>query len=420
MRNLPDTAKINKLNHLEIGGCDTVDLAKEFGTPLYVMDEATIRNRCRQYLQAFRKYYPNTAVVFACKSLCTAGILKVVASEGLGFDVSSGGEIYTALKSGVDPKKLNFHGNTKTRAELKMALEASLGRFMVDTVQEIISLDEITNMMSQRAAIMLRVNPGIDAHTHEYIKTGTIDSKFGVPQDEIEEAVNLIRSKKLLTLAGFHAHIGSQIFAAEPFVAETKLLLDLTKRYGTAELNIGGGVGIAYLSSDEPPTIENYAAKIAAVLKDKTNAKLVIEPGRSIVGTAGITLYTVGGIKAIPDVRKYILVDGGLADNPRPILYQARYDAKLANKANDLPTEKVTVGGRFCESGDILIRDIKLPEIAVADVLAVFCTGAYNYSMASNYNRVPRPAMVLVNDGQATLIVKRESYDDLVANDVIL
>ncbi|MFH1362181.1 MAG: diaminopimelate decarboxylase [bacterium] len=420
MRNLPDTAKINKLNHLEIGGVDCLDLAQEFGTPLYVMDEATVRNRCRGYLDSFRKYYPNTEVAYACKALCTAGILKVVDSEGMCFDVSSGGEVYTALKSGIDPKKLYFHGNNKTRAELKMALEAGVGRIMVDTTQEIINLAQITKELGRPAEVMMRINPGIEAHTHEYIKTGLIDSKFGVPQNEIEEAVQFIQKREQIKLVGFHAHIGSQIFDTKPFVDETKLLIELTKRYGTEELNIGGGPGIAYQSSDEPPGIEAYAEQITKVLKGQTEAKLVLEPGRSIVGNAGVTLYTVGAIKNIPDVRKYILVDGGMADNPRPILYQAVYDAKIANKANDQASEKVTIGGRFCESGDILIKDIKLPKVEVGDSLAVLSTGAYGYSMASNYNRVGRPAMVLVNNGQATLIVKREDYDDLVRNDVVI
>ncbi|MFH1684644.1 MAG: diaminopimelate decarboxylase [Candidatus Margulisiibacteriota bacterium] len=420
MRNLPDTAKINKKKHLEIGGCDAVELVKEFGTPLYVMDEATVRNRCRKYIDSFRKYYPNSDIAFACKALCTAGILKVIDSEGMCFDVSSGGEVYTALKTGIDPKKLYFHGNNKTKPELEMALKAGVGRIMVDTQQEINILDKLTKETRKPVEVMMRINPGISAHTHEYIKTGLIDSKFGVPRNEIDDAVKLIKSKKLISLVGFHAHIGSQIFDAKPFVDETKLLLELTNKYGTRELNIGGGPGIAYLSSDQPPDICAYAKKIAAVLKNKTDAKLVLEPGRSIVGNAGITLYTVGGIKNIPKVRKYVLVDGGMADNPRPILYQARYDARIANKASLATAEKVTVGGRFCESGDILIKDINLPKVEVGDILAVLCTGAYGYSMASNYNRVGRPAMVLVNKGKATLIVKRETYDDLIANDVVL
>ena len=420
MRNLPDTAKILKNNHLEIGGCDTVALVKEFGSPLYVMDEATIRARCKNYLASFRKYYPNTDIAFACKALCTTGILNVVDSEGLSFDVSSGGEVFTALRAGVDPKKLYFHGNNKTINELKMAIEAGVGRIMVDTTQEIANIDRVTQETGRRAQVMMRINPGIEAHTHEYIKTGLIDSKFGVPQNEIESAVKEIKSKKYIDLIGFHAHIGSQIFDVQPFVDEVKLLLELTNKYGTQELSMGGGFGVPYLTSDEPPELETAAKAIAAVLKDKTTAKLVLEPGRSIVCNAGVTLYTVGAIKNIPKVRKYVLIDGGMADNPRPILYQAVYDAKIANKANDKPAEKVTIGGRFCESGDILIKDIKLPKIEAGDILAVLCTGAYGYSMASNYNRVGRPAMVLVNNGKATLILRRESYEDLVQNDIAI
>ncbi|NQT29422.1 MAG: diaminopimelate decarboxylase [Candidatus Saganbacteria bacterium] len=420
MRNLPDTAKINKQNHLEIGGCDTVKLAQEFGTPLYVLDEKTIRNRCQGYLKSFKKYYPNTAVVYACKALCTAGVLKVVTSEGLGLDVSSGGEIFTALKSGCDPKKIYFHGNNKSKDELKMALKAGIGRIVVDNLQELENLDEATKQTNTSAQILLRINPGIEAHTHEYIKTGTIDSKFGVPQNEIDNAVKLARKKKLIRLVGFHAHIGSQIFDVKPFVDEAKLLLSLTLKYKTEEMSLGGGFGVSYLTSDEPPSLDLIAKEISQVLKNKTMAKLVLEPGRSIVGNAGVTLYTVGAVKNIPGIRKYLFVDGGMSDNPRPILYQAKYDAKIANKANDKPGEKVTVAGRFCESGDVLIRDIKLAEANVGDILAVLCTGAYNYSMASNYNRVGRPAMVMVGGGSATLILSRESYEDLVRNDAVL
>lgn len=420
MRNLPDTAKINKQRHLEIGGYDTIELAKEFGTPLYVLDEETIRGRCQDYLKSFRKYYPNTDVIYACKALSTAAVQKIVTSEGLGLDVSSGGELYTALKAGCDPKKIYFHGNNKSKPELKYALEAGIGRIVVDNLQELANLDEVTKQTGRHAGILLRINPGIEAHTHEYIKTGRVDSKFGIPLDEVETAVREAKKKKLISLLGFHAHIGSQILEVKPFVEEVKLLLELTLKYETNELNMGGGLGIAYLSSDEPPSLDSFAQEIAAVLKDKTMAKLILEPGRSIIGNAGITLYTVGAIKDIPGIRKYVFVDGGMADNPRPMLYQARYEAKIANKPDQPTAEKVTIAGRFCESGDVLIKDINLPKVEVGDVLAVFCTGAYNYSMASNYNRVGRPAMVLVRDGNATLIVKRESYEDLILSDVIL
>jgi diaminopimelate decarboxylase len=420
MKNTPDTYKINKQKHIEIGGCDTINLAKEFGTPLFVLDEKTIRNRCQTYLKSFRKYYPNTDVIYASKALCTAGVLKLVTSEGLGLDVSSGGELYTALKSGCDLKKIYFHGNNKPKKELKEALDARVGRIVVDNIDELNRLDEATSETGKRAEILVRVNPGIEAHTHEYIKTGTIDSKFGVPFAQLESFIKEVKKKKLISLVGLHAHIGSQILDPKPFADEVKFLLDLTLKYKTRELNIGGGLAIAYLPKDESPVLESFAKEIASVLKDKTDVKLILEPGRSIIGTAGVTLYTIGGRKDIAGIRKYIFIDGGMSDNPRPILYQAVYDAKIANKA-DLPAkEKVTVAGRFCESGDILIRDIELPEAKAGDILAVFCTGAYNYSMASNYNRVGRPAMVLVNGGDATLILNRESYEDLVRNDAVI
>jgi diaminopimelate decarboxylase len=420
MRNLPDTAKVMKNGRLEIGGCDTIELAQEFGTPLYVLDEETIRGRCRQYLSSFRKYYPNTDVIYACKALCTAAVQRIVNAEGLGLDVSSGGELYTALKAGCDVKKIYFHGNNKSKAEIKLALEAGIGRIVVDNLQELDNVEEVAEKIGTRANILFRVNPGIEAHTHEYIKTGTVDSKFGLPQDRIEEAVRRAGVKKRVNLVGFHAHIGSQIFDIKPFVEEVRLLLDLTLKYKTEELNMGGGLGVAYLSSDEPASIDPFAKEIASVLRDKTMAKLVLEPGRSIVGNAGITLYAVGGVKDIPGMRKYVFVDGGMADNPRPILYQARYEAKIANRAEEATAEKVTIAGRFCESGDVLIKDINLPKVETGDILAVLATGAYNYSMASNYNRVGRPAMVLVNKGSATLILKRETLDDLISNDVIL
>lgn len=417
MKNLPDTAKI-KGKHLEIGGCDAVKLAKEFGTPLYVLDEETIRNRSRTYVHSFRKYHQNTEIAYACKALCVTGLLKIIASEGLGLDVSSGGEIFTALRAGCDLKKAYFHGNNKTKEELEFALKNGVGRIVVDHQEELENLEEVARKIKRSANILLRINPGIEAHTHEYIKTGTLDSKFGVPQNEIEKTVKAAKSKKLINFKGFHAHIGSQIVDARPFVDEVKLLLGLAKKYGMEEINIGGGVGIAYLGFDDAPEISSFARDVCAVLKNDKNIKLTLEPGRSIVGTAGVTLYTIGAVKDIPGIRKYIFIDGGMADNPRPILYQAKYDARIANKADQKPAEKVTVAGRFCESGDILIKDISLPKVEVGDILAVFSTGAYNYSMASNYNRVGRPAMVLVKKGKAKLILKRESYEDLSRHDL--
>lgn len=417
-QNYPDTTQLNTANHLEIGGCDTVELAKEFGTPLYVIDETTLRQRCKDYLISFRKYYPHTDVAYACKALCVAGVLKTIASEGLGFDVASGGEIHTALKAGADPEKIYFHGNNKSKSELKMALEAGIGQIVVDNLQELENLDEVTQQTGKDARILLRINPGIEAHTHDYIKTGTTDSKFGVPQGEIEAAVKDAKSRKKIDLVGFHAHIGSQIFDVKPFVDETRLLLSLTRKYRTLEMSLGGGIGVPYLPTDEVPSIDYFAQNITAVL-ESDGIKLVLEPGRSIIANAGVTLYSIGAVKDIPGIRKYVFIDGGMSDNPRPILYQAKYDAKIVTKMEGKNTDKVTVAGRFCESGDVLIKDIELPAPQAGDILAVACTGAYNYSMASNYNRVPRPAMVMVSQGKAKLLVKRETYDDLIRNDVL-
>ena len=290
---------------------------------------------------------------------------------------------------------------------------------MVDNEQELANLDKITQETGIRAHILFRVNPGIEAHTHEFIQTGKIDSKFGVLPAQLDGLMQKVGKMKMVEFKGFHSHIGSQILEIKPFIAAVEFLLGLTKQYDAEEMNIGGGLGIAYLLQHNPPAIEHFAKEVAKVLKDKTMAKLIVEPGRSIVGTAGITLYTVGGIKEIPGVRKYVFVDGGMADNPRPILYDAKYDALLGNKPEAPKIEAVTIAGRFCESGDILIKDIKLPKIEAGDTLVVACTGAYNYSMASNYNRVGRPALVLVNDGDAAVVVKRESYEDLILNDTI-
>jgi len=415
--NFPITAKINNKNHLEVGGCDVMDLAKEFGTPLYAMDEATLRDRCRQYLKHFRAHYPNTDIVFASKALSNIGISRVIANEGLGFDVSSGGELFTVMRAGADPRKSYFHGNNKSPREIREGLEAGIGRFVVDNEAELERIGQTAQQIGLRAHILFRINPGIEAHTHEFIQTGKIDSKFGIPRDQLDGMVAKVKGMKLVDLVGLHAHIGSQILDVKPFVAEAELLLEQIKKYGLEEMNLGGGLGIAYLPQHQPPAIEHFAQEIARALKGKTSARLVLEPGRSIVGTAGITLYTVGGIKEIPGIRKYVFVDGGMADNPRPILYDAKYDALIANQPAAAAQETVTLAGRFCESGDLLIKDLSLPRIAVGDVMAVACTGAYNYSMASNYNRVGRPAMVMVNNGDAAVMVKRESYEDLIAND---
>jgi diaminopimelate decarboxylase len=419
--NQPITSKINAKGHLEIGGCDLVDLAAEFGTPLYIMDETTLRVRCREYKNAFKDHYENTRIVYACKALCTTAVLKIVNEEGLGVDVASGGELYTARKAGCDLKNAYFHGNNKTRKELEQAVEWGVGRIVVDNFDELALLDEVTQKMRKKVDILFRINPGIEAHTHEFIQTGQTDSKFGIAKKRAAEAVKAAQKVPYINFIGLHGHIGSQIFDVKPYAALVKLLAGLG--IGIEELDIGGGIGIDYTGKDKPPAIDDLAVTVMGAFKKawpvNPAPRLVLEPGRSIVGTAGVTVYTVGGVKKIPGIRKYVSVDGGMSDNPRPILYDAKYDALLANRAKDPKKEKVTVAGRFCESGDKLIKDIRLPQVKVGDLLAVFCTGAYNYSMASNYNRVGRPAMVLVNNGGAALIQKRESYEDLVLNDMV-
>ncbi|OGC03636.1 diaminopimelate decarboxylase [candidate division WOR-1 bacterium RIFOXYA12_FULL_43_27] len=415
MNNRPLTAKINDKGHLEIGGCDTTELAKQFGTPLYVLDELTVRHNCRQYVSTLKSKYPDSLVIYASKALCNTAILKMIADEGLGADVSSGGELFTAKKAGIGPEKIYFHGNNKSRKEIEEGIAYGV-KFVVDNFRELKNLDEISSSMDKQVEILFRVNPGIEAHTHEFIQTGKIDSKFGLQKSEVASAVKIAKDSKRLDFIGLHAHIGSQILDIDPYLIEVDILFSLAE--GAKELNLGGGWGISYLGEEVPPVPE-LLEKVIGKVKAKKNfaPRLVFEPGRSIVGQAGITLYTVSYVKDIPGIRKYAMVDGGMSDNPRPILYDARYDAVVANR-NEAPKITYRVAGRFCESGDVLIKEIKLPEIKEDDLLAVFATGAYNYSMSSNYNRVPRPAMVMVGNGKAVSIIKRETYENLVEEDL--
>lgn len=418
----PLTLKINK--NLEIGGCDTVELVEKYGSPLYVMDEHTIRNICRDYKNAFNSY-PKVNMMFASKALCTIATSQIIASEGFGFDVVSAGEIYTVYKAGVDMSKVLFNGNNKSYDELSLAIELGVGRISVDNFFELALLNEIAKSQNKVADILLRITPGIECHTHEYIQTGHLDSKFGFDLTQIDEAVELINNDyTYLQLHGLHAHIGSQIFETSIYGDEIEILVKEIGRLGLNEINIGGGIGVKYTENDCPPSVYDVAQIVIKRLNEcieKYNIQppaLFIEPGRSIISTAGVTLYTVGSSKQVPNGRKYVAVDGGMSDNVRPSMYQAEYTAQVANKPNAENTEKVTVAGRFCESGDILIKDVELPELEEGDILCVYNTGAYNYSMASNYNRVPKPAMVLVNNSQSDIIVKRETLDDLISHDV--
>lgn len=430
---LHGTQSVNELGHLEIGGCDTVELAKEFGTPLYIMDEAHIRDICRQYYGSFVKSMENAEVIYASKAFSTLAMCRIIDEEGLGLDVVSGGELYTALQANFPAEKIYFHGNNKSQDELTMAIKAGVGRIVVDNFYEMGMLNDLAKEQNLHADILLRITPGIEAHTHEYIQTGQIDSKFGftLPNGTADRAIDSALSCSNLNIKGIHAHIGSQIFELASFRHEVQVMInymaEILKRTGylLQELNLGGGFGIYYAVGDEPARISDYAKTVQDALEDacqKQNfprPKIIVEPGRSIIGTAGTTLYTIGSIKEIPGIRKYVAVDGGMADNPRPALYQARYEAVLANRANEETTETVSVTGKCCESGDMLIWDIDLPTIKSGDLLAVTCTGAYNYSMSSNYNRLPRPGAVLVAGGQADNIVKRETYEDLLRNDVL-
>lgn len=427
----PLTTKINSDGMLEIGGCDLVKLVEKYGTPLYVLDEFTLRKICKDYKEAF-KGYPKVNMMYASKALCSMATSAIIASEGFGFDVVSAGEIYTVYKAGVNMSKVLFNGNNKSFDELTLALELGVGRISVDNFFELSLLNEIAKSHDKTVDILLRITPGIECHTHEYIQTGHLDSKFGFDLTQIDEAVDLILNDYTnLKLHGLHAHIGSQIFETSIYGDEIEILtkeiarLDEKFNLKLDEINIGGGLGVKYTESDCPPSTFTIAEIVIKRLyecieKYKIDAPaLFIEPGRSIISTAGVTLYTLGSSKQVPKGKKYVAVDGGMADNARPSMYQAEYFAQIANKPDYELANTVTIAGRFCESGDILIKEIKLPEIEEGDILCVYNTGAYNYSMSSNYNRVQKPAMVLVNDGHDDIIIKRESLKDLIEHDVI-
>ena len=422
---------VERKENLFIGGCDTVELAKKYGTPLYVVDETTLRNICHDYKNAF-KSYPHTRMMYASKALCTSAIVKILDEEGFGFDTVSIGEIHTVLNAGVELSHVLFNGNNKTERELDYAIKNGISRISVDNFYEIDLISKVAGRYNKTVDVLLRVTPGIECHTHEYIKTGQLDSKFGFDLSQLDEAVtSILKRHQNIKIRGLHAHIGSQIFEPSCFHDEidvlTQTLGEISTKYNIVldEINIGGGIGVKYVDSDLPPSINEIADVIIESL-DKHIAKyniepptLYIEPGRSIISTSGVTLYTIGSMKQVPNMTKYVTVDGGMADNPRPSMYQAEYLAEVANKVDETQTEKVTIAGRYCESGDILIKDIVLPKLSTGDILCVYNTGAYNYSMASNYNSVERPAMVLVNNSQSDIIVKRETLDDLVSHDVI-
>ncbi len=426
---LPITARINGDDCLEIGGCDVTALVRQFGSPQYILDEQTLRTACRQYRDALASYYPGESqVLYASKAWSCLAVLAIAASEGLGIDVVSGGELYTALQAGVAPNQLYLHGNNKSSEELTLAINSSC-TIVVDNWQELRTLTGLIKG-DRRARIMLRLTPGIECHTHEYIRTGHLDSKFGFDPNQLDEVFGFVSQQSDLTCIGLHAHIGSQIFERQPHQDLAGVMvqwLDKATHYGlpVTELNVGGGLGIRYTESDDPPSIEEWVKAICEAIKEACQAqqlplpKLLCEPGRSLIGSACVTAYTIGSSKVVPGIRTYVAVDGGMSDNPRPITYQSVYRAVVANRMSAPLTTTVTIAGKHCESGDILIKEAQLPQTEPGDILVVMGTGAYNYSMASNYNRLPRPAAVVVNAGVADLILRRETYEDLIRQDCL-
>ncbi len=424
----PLTAEM-KNDHLVIGGCDSVALAEEFGTPLYVFDEFSLRRRCAEFLEEFRQSYPDTTVIYASKAFTTKAMALLIKEEGLGLDVVSGGEMGIARSVDFPMNRVYFHGNNKSAEELKLALQWGVGRIVVDNFYELEMLRKIAGDGS--TDILLRLSPGIDPHTHQYNTTGTVDSKFGFTMSTWEEAVIGSMAASNLNLVGLHFHLGSGIFEVEPYQKGIEVVLEFVaamKRkhdFKLKELDVGGGFGVQYTLDSEPPPIVAFAELIASELTYRCRAlelappKLVIEPGRAIVAQAGVALYRVGVIKDIPGVRRYVAVDGGMGDNIRQALYGALHEALLANRVSANEGGKVTVAGKFCESGDILIRDINLPPVAAGDILAVADCGAYCLPMASNYNATFRPAVVMVRDGKARLIRRRETLEDLTRCDLI-
>ncbi len=426
---LPLSARVNRHDSLEIGGCDVTTLVEQFGSPLYILDEETLRTACRQYHDTFKQHYKDESqVLYASKAWNCLAVCAIVASEGLGIDVVSGGELYTALNAGVTPDKIYLHGNNKSRDELVLAIESGC-TIVADNWYELKTLVELVTKSSP-VRIMLRLTPGIECHTHEYIRTGHLDSKFGFDPSDLDEVFAFVSKQPSLNCVGLHAHIGSQIFERQPHrdlaAVMVQWLRDAAKyNLELKELNVGGGLGIKYTESDDPPSIEEWSKAICEVVQQACAAenlplpKLLCEPGRSLIATACVTAYSIGSAKVIPDLRTYVTIDGGMSDNPRPITYQSVYRSVVANKMSAALTDTVTLAGKHCESGDILIKNAQLPKTEPGDILVVMGTGAYNYSMASNYNRLPRPAAVLVANGEANLILQRENYQDIIRQDCL-
>jgi diaminopimelate decarboxylase len=428
------TTGVNKQGNLEIGGADAVELANKYGTPLYVYDVALIRERARGFKKTFEEHGMQAQVAYASKAFSAIAMIQLVEEEGLSLDVVSGGELYTAISAGFPTERIHFHGNNKSMDELNMALDHEIGCIVVDNFYELDILKTLCQKKNKKIKILLRVTPGIEAHTHDYILTGQEDSKFGfdLQNGQAERALREALQSEYIDVLGLHCHIGSQIFETTGFLLATQKIFENMNKwknemsYEAKVLNLGGGFGIRYTKEDEPIPPAQYVNEIIKEVKKWIEAysmntpEIWIEPGRSLVGDAGITLYRTGSQKVVPNVRKYLAVDGGMSDNIRPALYQAKYEAVFANKPLEKATETVSIAGKCCESGDMLIWDLPLPKQSQNDILAVFCTGAYGYSMANNYNRIPRPPVVFTENGEDKLVVKRESYEDLVRLDLSL
>lgn len=427
----PLTAEVNSRGRLSVGGCDTVELAAEYGTPLYLFDEVTIRRRCREFRAEFGRRYADTSVVYAGKAFLNRALVAIIKEEGLGLDVVSAGEMVIAATAGFPMDTVYFHGSNKSADELKLALKQHIGRIVIDNYDELDMLAEIADESGRIPDVMLRLTPGVDPHTHEHVSTGKVDTKFGFPLFNAAAAVARAMQAPSLNLVGFHFHLGSLIYEPQPYQEATEVVLefaaDMAAKYGlvTEELDIGGGFPVQYVAATPAPPVAAYAEAIVGTLLDKCRQlkmappSLTIEPGRAIVAQAGVALYSVGVIKDIPGIRRYVSVDGGMADNIRPALYGARYEAVLANKVAEKEAGRVTIAGRYCESGDILVNDIDLPPVAAGDIIAVADCGAYCLSLASNYNASLRPAAVMVNEGKARLIRRRETFADLTRCDLV-
>lgn len=430
---LPYGMNINKNDHISINGFDICEIADEYKTPLYIMNEEGIRRNCRLFKKTLNECYENNKILFASKAFSCMYMYKILSEENLGADVVSGGELYTALKAGFNPADLYFHGNCKTDDELKLAITENIGRIVADNKEELVRINKFAKEAGIIQKISFRIKPGIDAHTHSSIMTGQIDSKFGfaLENGEAEEIITTALSLENVEVSGVHCHIGSQIFDIEPYLKAVEVMIGFIAHikdktgFEIKELNLGGGFGIKYEEEDNPPPYNEFMQKIASKIKDEVNKYdislpcLVFEPGRSIVGETGVTVYKVGAVKDIKNIRKYVMIDGGMTDNPRYALYESVYRALLANKANAEASEKVTVAGKCCESGDLIGKDMLLPEASAGDYLMVFSTGAYNYSMASNYNRIPRLPVVMINKDSHKIVVKRETYEDIIKNDIL-